>query len=100
MALTPEGRVKQAVKHYLKRRGIWFYMPIQNGMGQVGIPDFICCWNGRFLAVETKAPGKLNNTTPNQERVIKEIRGAAGCAFVVDSVAMLDELLNDVAWRT
>ena len=100
MALTPEGRVKQAVKQYLKRRGIWFYMPIQNGMGQVGIPDFICCWNGRFLAVETKAPGKLNNTTPNQERVIKEIRSVAGCAFVVDSVAMLDELLNDVVWRT
>lgn len=100
MALTPEGRVKQAVKQYLKRRGIWFYMPIQNGMGQVGIPDFICCWNGRFLAVETKAPGKLNNTTPNQERVIKEIRGAAGYAFVVDSVAMLDEMLNDVVWRT
>ena len=100
MALTPEGRVKQAVKQYLKRRGIWFYMPIQNGMGQVGIPDFICCWNGRFLAIETKAPGKLNNTTPNQERVIKEIRSVAGCAFVVDSVAMLDELLNDVVWRT
>ena len=97
MALTPEGRIKQAVKQYLKRRGIWFYMPIQNGMGQVGIPDFICCWNGRLLAVETKAPGKLNNTTPNQERVIKEIRDAAGLAFVVDSVAMLDELLNDVA---
>ena len=52
------------------------------------------------MAVETKAPGRLNNTTPNQERVIKEIRGAAGCAFVVDSVAMLDELLNDVVWRT
>lgn len=100
MALTPEGRVKQAVKQYLKRRGIWFYMPIQNGMGRVGMPDFICCWNGRLLAIETKAPGKLNNTTPNQERVLKEIRDAAGYAFVVDSVAMLDELLNDVVWRT
>ena len=100
MALTPEGRVKQAVKQYLKRRGIWFYMPIQNGMGRVGIPDFLCCWNGRLVAVEVKAPGKLNNTTPNQERVIKEIRDAAGCAFVVDSVAMLDELLNIVDRRT
>ncbi len=90
MAMTPEGRVKAAVKKWLKDRGIWYYMPVQNGMGVVGIPDFICCWNGRFLAIETKAPGKRADLSANQERRIMEIHGAGGAAIVVDDVSQLD----------
>lgn len=31
--MTPEGKVKEAVKKELKKRNIWFFMPMQNGMG-------------------------------------------------------------------
>lgn len=91
MATTPEGKVKDAVKKWLKARGIWHYMPVQNGMGVVGIPDLICCWNGKFLAIETKAPGKRSQTTANQDARIEEIRAAKGWALVVDDVKQLDE---------
>lgn len=84
--MTPEGKVKAAVKKYLQAQGVWFWMPVSNGMGQVGIPDFICCFNGTFIAIETKAPGKLNNVTANQQRVIDEIKSHGGLALVVDSV--------------
>jgi hypothetical protein len=94
MAATPEKKVKDAVKKELKSRGIWYYMPVQNGMGVVGIPDLICCWHGRFLAIETKAPGKVGSVTPNQQRRIEEIRGAGGFAVVVDNVDMLKEVLD------
>lgn len=100
--MTPEGKVKNAVKRELKSRGIWFFMPMQNGMGVVGIPDFICCWNGWFLGIETKAPGKRNNTTPNQERVLKEIQDHGGISIVVDDVEQLKELLevqDEQRWR-
>lgn len=94
MALTPEAKVKQACKKLLKERGIWFYMPVQNGMGNIGIPDLMCCWGGRLLAVETKAPGKRKNTTPNQERVLGEISEHGGLAVVVDDVSQLQEVLD------
>jgi len=87
--MTPEGKVKAAVKKYLQAQGVWFWMPVSNGMGQVGIPDFICCFNGAFLAIETKAPGKLSNVTANQQRVIDEIKTHGGLALVVDSVDSL-----------
>ena len=92
--MTPEGRVKAAVKKWLKERGIWYFMPVSNGMGQVGIPDFICCAHGRFVSIETKAPGKLTNTTPNQKRVLQEISDHGGIAVVVDDVSQLEGVLD------
>lgn len=89
MATTPEGKVKDAVKKELRKRDIWFFMPMQNGFGVVGIPDFICCWDGLFLAIETKAPGKRTQTTPNQDRVIAEIKDHSGRAIVVDDVSQV-----------
>ena len=96
MASTPEGKVKEACKKYLKAIGAWFFMPVSNGMGQVGIPDIICCYKGMFLAIETKAPGKRANTTPNQDRVIEAIKGADGWAIVVDNVDQLHEFITAI----
>jgi hypothetical protein len=93
MAMTPEGKVKAAIKRKLIEHGIWFYMPIQNGMGVTGIPDFICCWDGRFLAIEAKAPGKRANLSANQERVIAMIGVAGGIAMVIDDAVMLGYFL-------
>lgn len=92
MSQTPEGKVKAAVKKWLQQRGIWFYMPIQNGMGVTGIPDFICCQDGCFLAIETKAPGKRHNLSANQERQILAIWKAGGAAIVIDDVEQLNQL--------
>jgi len=94
---TPEGRVKAAVKRWLTARGVYYYMPVQNGMGQSGIPDFMCCFpwlNGRMVAIETKAPGKRGSTTPNQDREIRKINKAGGVAVVIDDVCQLDELFG------
>lgn len=92
--LTPEGRVKEAVKRLLRERGIWWFCPVSNGMGIVGIPDFVCVWRGRFLGIETKAPGKRNNTTPNQNRVLQEIKDHGGMTIVIDDVSQLKEYLH------
>ena len=92
MALTPEGRVKAAVKKWLQARGIWFCMPMGSMYGNAGVPDFLCCWNGRFLAIETKARGKRTNTTAMQDAQIVGIHKAGGAAVVIDDVDQLDVL--------
>lgn len=92
--MTPEAKVKKAVREFLKQRDIWYYQPVQNGMGQVGIPDFICCFKGTFIAIETKAPGKLSSVTPNQQRVIDAIKSHGGLAVVVDSLASLTPVFD------
>lgn len=96
MAKTPEGVVKDACKKFLKERGAWFFMPVSNGMGQVGIPDIIICYKGVFVAIETKAPGKKLQTTANQDRVIEAIRKADGFAWVVDNPDDLKPLFDSI----
>lgn len=103
---TPEGRVKVRVKAWLDKHGIWHFSPVAGRFGEHGIPDIICCRPtvitpdmvgttvGLFAAVETKAPGKIKNTTANQERVINEIRQHAGVAAVVDDATQLPKIFG------
>jgi hypothetical protein len=94
MASTPEGKVKRDIKAYLDSIGAYWFMVMSNGMGRVGCPDFLVCHNGKFIGIETKAPGKRGNTTPNQDRELAAIRAANGVAVVVDDVTQLQEILK------
>lgn len=91
--MTPEGKVKEAVKKVMRKHGVWYFMPMQNGFGVVGIPDFICCIDGLFFTVETKAPGKRDNTTPNQQRVMREILEHGGYAIVTDDAKQVEDYI-------
>jgi hypothetical protein len=93
---TPEGRIKARVKAILKSHDIWYFMPSANGYGKVGVPDIICCWDGRFFAIETKAPGKRDNVTANQKIQIEQIQQARGWAIVVDDEQQLIDFINEV----
>jgi hypothetical protein len=60
------------------------------------VPDFICCWEGKFLAIETKAPGKREDTTANQKIQISQIQAAKGWALVVDDVQQLVDFIDEI----
>lgn len=105
--MTPEGKVKSKVKDKLKEMGCWSYMPIQNGMGVIGIPDIVACVPvkisesmvgktiGVFAGIECKAEGKLKNTTPNQRRILYGIGTAMGVAVVADQA---ETVAASVSW--
>lgn len=80
--MTPEGRVKRMVSKALKNLGTdcWPFMPVQSGYGSPAL-DYINCIRGRFVAIETKAPGK--KLTPLQEGTKAAIEAAGGIVLVV-----------------
>lgn len=87
MATTPEGRVKAAIKKYLKSiHGCWHFMPIGGAFTVHGIPDIVGLVNGRFFAIECKAPGRESTTTPNQKNIIDAINAVGGVVFVASDV--------------
>jgi Holliday junction resolvase len=95
MAQTPEGKVKAAVRKLLVEFGIYYFLPAANGFGRAGIPDIICCFGGRFIAIECKA-GK-GVTTALQDRELAAIRTAGGMAIVVNETN-IDELKEKLQW--
>ena len=90
---TPEGKVKDKVVKILKQYGVYYFFPVTGGFGMSGIPDIICCHNGRFIAIECKA-GK-NKTTPLQDAHIARIRAAGGVAVVINE-ENVDGLINTI----
>jgi hypothetical protein len=95
--MTPEGRVKSAVKKLLGTyKDVYYFMPVQYGMGASTV-DFLCAYRGLFFAIETKAPG--NRPTPRQDLIMSCIRNAGAPTFVVDgseSIMMLKEWMDNV----
>ena len=92
MATTPEGKVKEQIKAVLKKNNAWYFMPVQNGMGRSGIPDFIVCYHGRMIGVEAKAPS--GTPTYNQLTVGEEIKEHGGEYIIARSGAEVQQYFD------
>ncbi len=97
--MTPEGKVKAVVTKILSSFGVEIYkfMPVPSGYGPSSL-DYILCVGGKFVAIETKAPGK--KLTPRQVQTCKAIRDAGGIVFVIDDPSPIGtmELVEVLGW--
>jgi pantoate kinase len=82
MASTPEVKVKKQIRKLLDEAGAYYAMPIGTGYGNSGVPDFLICHKGRFIAVEAKA-GR-NKPTALQEMHLQKISDRGGIALVIN----------------
>lgn len=86
--MTPEGKVKARIKKILDAQiGMYYFMPVQNGMGQPSL-DYVGWHHGLPFAIEAKAPG--NTPTQRQEATIQKMVAAGARVFVIDGT--MDEL--------
>lgn len=94
---TPEGALKFKIKEYLTSLGpscFWF-MPMMMGYGKRGIPDFIVCFQGRFVSIEVKVYGR--KPKPWQDQRGQEITLSGGLqvvAYDIDNVRTVFEPLR------
>jgi Holliday junction resolvase len=96
MAMTPEKKVKQRVIAQLKTLGAYYFYPVTGGFGSSGVPDIVCCYQGRFIGIECKA-GK-GKTTALQDKNLTAISEAGGVAMVVneENVDLLTQVLSTI----
>ena len=81
-----ESDVKDDIKKILTQHGVWYFMPSMNGYGRSGIPDFVCCIQGRFLAIEAKFGRGTTNL--NQDRELLAINTSGGVSMVINEVSI------------
>jgi Holliday junction resolvase len=100
MARTPEAKVKVKVVQALKDAGVYYFFPATHGYGRSGVPDIVCCVDGKFLGIECKAG--TNKPTALQVRELEAIRQANGVAVVVneDNCGSVARLLEEIKCGT
>jgi hypothetical protein len=88
---TPEGKVKDQIKAYLKEIGAYFFMPVQTGYGERTV-DFLVCHKGKFYGIEAKR--KRAQAEAFQDALIRRIEDAGGQAFVASSLETVKEWIK------
>jgi len=82
---------RQIIKH-LRGMGAWVFNVHGSPFQQVGVPDLLVGYEGRFYAMEVKRPGGI--LSPVQTKVIEEIRASGSVAGRVESIEEAVELLE------
>jgi hypothetical protein len=92
---TPEAKVKDEIKAYLKSIGAYYFMPVQTGYGATTV-DILVCHEGKFMAIEIKAPkaGQMPEPSARQKLVLEQVNDAFGRAYCVDSLDMLKSCMR------
>ena len=91
--MTPEARVKKLVSTYLNGldtsgRNVYHTMFVPVGYGKRNSLDYTICISGRYVGIETKAPGQ--DLTPTQRLACRDIYKAGGKVFIVSGAEGLD----------
>jgi hypothetical protein len=104
-----EAEVMRACRDVLQAHGVFFRriegsgklihgksgaMLVRSEM--IGMPDFICCVEGRLIAIEVKCPGGRLSTA--QYGTLRAIRDAGGLSLVVCDASKLAESLKTTPW--
>lgn len=95
--MTPEGRIKAEIKEGLQKIGAHVFQPVPSGYGKSAV-DFICCYKGRYLAIEAKRADGKGQLTALQAKFLANVEAAGGIAVVARSWQGVEahlELIDD-----
>ena len=94
MIMKSEQAIQSDRLKYLKSVGA--YTIKVSAATKAGIPDIICCYKGRFIAIEVKRPEAKTNVSPLQVANITMIINAQGEAIVAWDKEMVKTFINNI----
>lgn len=97
MASTPEGKVKDACKKLLKKHDVYYFMPVSNGMGSMGVFDIVSSVDGVFLGIECKSDSS-KKPTALQTHNATNAKKAGAVVFLahVDNLTDLEDTIVQI----
>ena len=92
--MKSEQTIQSEILKYLKSVGA--YTIKVSAATKAGIPDIICCYKGRFIAIEVKRPETKTNVSPLQVANITMIINAQGEALVAWDKEMVKTFIDNI----
>lgn len=90
--MTAETILKQQVKAYLNIRGILWWWNLAGIGVYPGLSDISCLHNGKFYALELKAP--KGKPSPKQEEYLQRVNESGGVGRVIRSLEEVMQLFQ------
>lgn len=91
-----EQQLQAKIIKLLKAQGYYVLKTIVSNRS--GIPDIVACSPlGKFVAIEVKAPGKLNTVSPLQAHNLEQIQKSNGISFSTDNLDTVIKKLGIIA---
>lgn len=84
MKKIAEKVIQKEILDYLKAQNYYVIKVIVANVS--GVPDILCCKDGKMYGIEVKATGKKKNVTELQKLHIEMINASGGKAFVADNL--------------
>lgn len=86
-----ESEIQAQILRWLRDHGIFAFKVAMASPN--GIPDVICCFDGKFIALEIKRSDK-SHVAPLQWKRKDDIENAGGESYIVWSVEMVKEIFE------
>ena len=94
---NPETRLQRQIQKVIVKR--WpdavVYKMHGSEFMEAGIPDLLCCIEGRYIAIEVKHPDTSHDVTPIQQAQMDRINRAQGLAFDATSSEEVIERIEE-----
>ena len=92
--MKSEQAIQSDILKYLKSVGA--YTIKVAAATKSGVPDIICCYKGRFIAIEVKRPETKTNVSPLQVANITMIINAQGRALIAWDKEMVKTFIDNI----
>jgi Holliday junction resolvase len=89
-----EKNIENNIKKYLKSKGAYYVKYFGNSFSQVGVPDILACYKGRFIGIEVK--NEKGKTSPLQDFNLMEIKKAGGISLVARDPKDVETVLDNI----
>lgn len=94
--MAGEKNYERRIKAFLKENGVYYFKMLGCAATRPGVPDLICCINGRFVAIEVKS--ETGRLTDLQKANIELIQQSGGIALATwpDDFPHLKKIIKDI----
>lgn|SRR5574344_194178 len=91
--MAKEKLFENKIKRWLDNHNCWYVKFFANAFTKAGVPDLLCCVNGKFVAIEVKADnGHPSELQLYHKSMIEKSHGYCIIAYPKD----YDKLIKDM----
>lgn len=94
-----ESNLVRKVKTYITTtflKEAWILKTVGNASQRSGVPDIICCIQGKFIAIETKREDGSGEISNQQTIEAKCIKNAGGWVIISDNFNEIKKFINNI----